>query len=120
MARLPLDPRTNAASLGDIFNEAAMLYQRGDLAGARRNLRMVLRKAPEFFEAVHLMGLVEARRGHPKDAELLLRQAVRLNPNSAEANANRGNVLRELGRFDDAVASYDQALKLKPGYANAL
>ena len=120
MARLTLDPRTGGASLGDMFNEAAMLYQRGDLAGARRNLRVILRKAPELFDALHLMGLVEAQRGHAKDAELLLRHAVRVNPNSAEAHANRGNVLRELARHDDAVASYEQALKLKPNYANAL
>ena len=121
MARLPLDVARNAApTLGDLFNEAAALYQRGDLAGARRNLKTVLRKQPQQFDALHLMGLVEARRGHHKDAEVLLRQAVRVNPNAADAHANRGNVLREMGRFDEAVASYDQALALKPDYPNAL
>lgn len=121
MARLPLAPaRTNAPSLGDLFNEAVALFQRGDLAGARRNLRVVLRKQPQLFDALHLMGLVEAQRGHHKDAELLLRQAVRVNPASAEAHANRGNVQRDLKRFDDAMASYDQALQIRPSYANAL
>src|SRR5262245_60415781 len=120
MARLPLDPARNAPSPGDLFNEAAALYQRGDLSGARRNLRVILRKQPQQFDALHLMGLVEARRGHAKDAEVLLRQAVRVNPQSAEAHANRGNVLRELERFDEAIASYDQALALRPNYANAL
>jgi predicted O-linked N-acetylglucosamine transferase (SPINDLY family) len=90
------------------------------LAGARRNLKVVLRKQPQLFDALHLMGLVEAQRGHNKDAEVLLRQAVRINPASAEAHANRGNVQRALERFDDAIASYDQALQIRPSYANAL
>lgn len=121
MARLPIDlARTSAPSLGDLFNEAVAHYQRGDLAGARRNLKVVLRKQPQLFDAIHLMGLVEAQRGHHKDAEVLLRQAVRVNPTSAEAHANRGNVQRELRRFDEAITSYDQALSIKPNYANAL
>src|SRR5215216_6493261 len=121
MARLPFElARTNAPSAADLFNQAAALYQRGDFAGARRNLKVVLRKQPQQFDALHLMGLVEAQRGHHKDAELLLRQAVRINPQSAEAHANRGNVQRELNRFDDAIASYDLALKIRPSYPNAL
>src|SRR5688572_9746480 len=121
MARLPLNlAPVREPSVADMFGEAATLYQRGDAAGARRVLKLVLRKAPDFFDAVHLMGLVEAKRGHNKDAELLLRKAVRLNPQSAEAPANRGNVLRELKRFDEALTSYDQALTLRPDYPNAL
>ena len=103
-----------------MLREGAALYQRGDTAGARRVLKLVLRKAPQHFDALHLMGLVEAQRGRHKDSEVLLRQAVRVNPGSAEAHANRGNVLRELGRFADAVASYDLALALRPDYPNAL
>ena len=121
MARPPIGPApANAPSLADMSREAATLYQRGDVAGARRLLKLVLRKAPQHFDALHLMGLIEAQRGHYKDSEVLLRQAVRINPHSAEAHANRGNVQRELGRFAEAVSSYDQALALRPDYLNAL
>jgi protein O-GlcNAc transferase len=121
MVRLPLDlAPAGGPSVADMLREAAAHYQRGDAAGARRVLKLVLRKAPQHFDAVHLMGLVEAQRGHPKDAELLLRNAVRINPQSAEAQANRGNVLRELKRFDEALTSYDHALALRSDYPNAL
>ena len=121
MARLPLDlAPAGVPSLADLLREAAALYQRGDIAGARRALKLVLRKAPQHFEALHLMGLVEAQRGHHKDSEILLRQAARINPRSAEVHANRGNVQRELGRFAEAIASYDLALALRPNYPNAL
>jgi protein O-GlcNAc transferase len=103
-----------------MLREAAALYQRGDAAGARRVLKIVLRKVPHHFEALHLMGLVEAQRGHHKESEILLRQAARVNPRSGEVHANRGNVLRELGRFAEAIASYDLALALRPDYPNAL
>jgi len=121
MARLPFQlAPAREPSIADMFAEAAALYRGGDSAGARRTLKLVLRKAPEHFDAVHLMGLIEAQRGHNKDAELLLRKAVRLNPQSAEAQANRGNVLRELKRFDEALTSYGHALALRPEYPNAL
>jgi protein O-GlcNAc transferase len=102
-----------------MVREAATLVQRGDPAGARRVLKLVLRKAPQHFDSLHLMALIEAQRGRHKDAEVLLRQAVRINPRSAEAHANRGNVLQALERFADAAASYDLALALRPDYANA-
>ncbi|HVG51513.1 MAG TPA: tetratricopeptide repeat protein [Xanthobacteraceae bacterium] len=120
MSRLPLAPAPSGpANPADLFMQAVMHYRQGDHAGARRQLKAVLRKAPRHFEALHLMGLLEAQRGHYKDADKLLRQALMLNPQSAEAHSNRGNVLRELGEFETAVACYDAALRLNPNYPNA-
>jgi protein O-GlcNAc transferase len=121
MVRVPHSvPSGKAPNITELLREATVLYQRGDTAGARRMLKYLLRKAPQNFDALHLMGLVESQRGHHKESELLLRQAVRVNPHSAEAHANRGNLLRELGRIADAVASYDFALAIRPDYPNAL
>ncbi len=106
-------------SLPDAFGQAVGLYQGRDFGGARRVLKLVLRKQPEHFDALHLMGLIEAQRGHHKDAELLLRHAVRINPRSADAHSNRANVQRELRRYEESVASCDLALAIKPDYANA-
>jgi protein O-GlcNAc transferase len=121
MPRPPIDfAPAKRPMAAEAFNQAAALYQRGDLPGARRMLRPLLRKQPDHFDGLHLMGLIEAQRGHHKDAEILLRQAVRINPQSAEAQSNRGNVLRELKRYEEAVQSYDLALQIRPNYANAL
>lgn len=120
MSRLPLaSAPAGRANPADLFMQAVMHYRQGDDAGARRQLKLVLRKQPQHFDALHLMSLLEAQRGHYKDAEKMLRQALLLNPNSAEAQSNRGNMLRELGQLDDAVKCYDAALALNPKYHNA-
>ena len=121
MARLPFDPAPpGRPSPLDGFMQAAGLYQQGDLPGARRVLRQILKKAPQHFDSLHLLGVVESRLGHHKDGEKYVRQAARINPQSADAQSNRGNILRELGEFEEALACYDRAIALKPDYANAL
>ena len=120
MARLPFDPAPpGRPTAPEGFMQAAGLYQHGDLNSARRILKQILKKAPQHFDSLHLLGVIESRLGHHKDGEKLVRQAVRLNPQSADAQSNRGNILRELGEFEEALASYDRAVALKPDYANA-
>ena len=121
MSRLPLAPApASRANPGEAFGQAVTLYQLGDHAGARRQLKAVLRKHPRHFDGLHLMSILEAQRGHYKDAEKLVRQALLINPQSPDAQSNRGNMLRELGDYEGAVACYDFALRLKPQYPNAL
>ncbi len=121
MSRLPLAPApAGRADPAEAFGQALMLYQQGDHTGARRQLKVVLRKHPRHFDGLHLMSILEAQRGHYKDAEKLLRQALLINPNSPDAQSNRGNMLRELGDYQGAVTCYDLALRLKPQYPNAL
>jgi predicted O-linked N-acetylglucosamine transferase (SPINDLY family) len=120
MARLPIDlmpPGRPSSPEG--FMQAAGMYQHGDLNGARRILKQILRKAPQNFDALHLMGVIESRLGHHKEGEKLVRQAVRINPQSADAHSNRGNIQREMGDFAEALASFDRALAIRPDYANA-
>jgi predicted O-linked N-acetylglucosamine transferase (SPINDLY family) len=108
--RLPPDP----------FQQAVALHQRGDLNEARRLYRLVLRQKPNHFDALHLLGVLEAQRGEPDKAEELIRKALRFNPRSAEAYSNLGNIQRDRKKFKDALASYAKALEIRPDYANAL
>jgi len=119
MQRPPFSPAPPRDSLQQMFMQAGAHYQQGDLAGARRLLKQILRKTPQQFDTLHLLGVIESRLGHHKDGEKLLRQAVRVNPSSADAHSNRGNILREMGEYAEAVNAYDRALALKPDYGNA-
>jgi tetratricopeptide (TPR) repeat protein len=109
-----------SGQLLDILRQAVALHDRGELKEARRLLKHVLRKRPDQFGAVHLLGLIEAQRGNPEKAERLLFDALRANPNSAEAHANLGNIQSSLEKFEAALASYDRALQIRPNYPNAL
>jgi predicted O-linked N-acetylglucosamine transferase (SPINDLY family) len=102
------------------LQQAMAAHQRGDLVEAGRLYKVVLRKIPDHFDALHLLGLVEAQRGRHDKADQLIRHALRVNANAPEVHANLGNVQRELGQLDKALDSYDAALRLKPGGPNAL
>jgi protein O-GlcNAc transferase len=106
--------------LSNALSEAVACHQRGDLAEARRLYKLVLRESPDHFDALHLLGVVEAQRGHHDKAVRLIRDALRINPNSAEAHFSRGNVLLQLRRHEEALAAFDKALTINPRYPGPL
>ena len=91
----------------------------GDLVGAGRLCRSVLEQAPTSFDALHLLGLVEAQGGNHAAAERLIGRALEINPRSAAAQLNRGNALMALKRRDEALKAYSRTLTLQPDYAKA-
>ena len=74
----------NRERLSNALSAAVASHQRGDLAEARRLYKLVLRESPDHFDALHLLGVVEAQRGHHDKAVQLIRDALQINPNSAE------------------------------------
>jgi len=115
----PGGPQTRGM-LANALGEAMMRHQQGDFAEARRLYKLVLREDPKNFDALRLLGVVEAQRGHHDKALRLIRDALRINPGSAEAQFSRGTVLVHLRRWEEAVASFDKALAIDPGHASAL
>jgi predicted O-linked N-acetylglucosamine transferase (SPINDLY family) len=102
------------------LRDALAAFKAGNLAEADRLCDLALAASPEGFDALHLQGLVKARRGDLAAAERLLARAVAADPRSAAAQLNHGNALSALNRPGDALAAYARALALKPGYAPAL
>jgi protein O-GlcNAc transferase len=102
-----------------LLQQAASAHQRGDATEARRLAKQILRKAPDHFDALHLLGIIEAQRGHHDKAAEWIGKALVVNATSAEAHANLGNVAREARRLDEALASFDASLAIRPDYANA-
>ncbi len=54
-----------------------------------------------------------------KDAELLFKKAIELNPKYAEAYANLGALYAKFKEYDKAIKLYQTCIKLKPTYAGA-
>ncbi len=108
-----------APSLAEVLKRAMEALRAGRLDEAARDCKAVLKSRPDSFDALHLMGLIEARRGDYREATRLIGRAVRANPRVAAAHLNLGNAQAAMQRHDDALASYDRALALKPDYAEA-
>ena len=110
----------NTAAVQARLQQALTFQQHGQLDQAENICREILTGAPEYFHALHLLGIIESQKGNAPAAAELIGKAIKLNPNDASAHANIGNVLLDLGRPEEALASYERALDLKPDFAGAL
>ena len=101
------------------LNQAFQLHQNGQLEEAAELYARLLRKNPNSFDALHLLGVLKVQQRKLKEGSDLISQALKINPRVAPAHTNLGNALQELKRYDDAIASYQRALELNPDYAEA-
>ncbi len=99
-------------TIAETFQNAVGLHQAGRLAEAESLYGRILAAEPRHFDALHLLGVIEAQRGRFAAAERWFGQALQIDPRSMVAACNHANMLRELGRLDEALARYDQALAI--------
>ena len=103
--------------LSKLLASAIGCFQQRDLADAAKLCDQILERNPNYFDALHLLGLISSSLGRFERAEELISRAIGAKPDVAEAHSNYGNVLAELNRLQDADASYKKAIALKPDYA---
>jgi tetratricopeptide (TPR) repeat protein len=101
------------------FAEALALHQAGRLADAEKIYQRVLKKIPDHFDALHLLGVVFHQRGNHAQAVRQIDLALKRSPQNHFALNNRGIALVELKRFDEALATFERAIATRPDYAEA-
>ncbi len=106
--------------MADLIERAVQSLRNGQTDRAERDLRSVLRKRPRDADALHLLGLVELKRGRFPRAVALIERAVKEDPRVWFFHNNLGDALRQAGRPQDALTSFDRALELKQDYPEAL
>lgn len=106
--------------IASLLQEAVGLHRQNRLGAARERYQRVLAMAPDHFDALHLLGVVERQLGDPASAVGLIERALEVRPQSAAAQCNLGAALHDLGRLQDTLASYDRAIALKPDYVLAI
>ncbi len=105
--------------LAEAVRRAVALHRAGALDDAEHLYRAILDAAPAQFDALHLLGVLQAQRGRNDDALALISRALAVKPHSVEAHANRANVLTRAGRHAEALAACDAALAIHPSDAEA-
>ena len=113
MARLIL-------TLPQALSRALSAYNEGKLVEAEQLCQYMLSAKHDFFDALHLLAVVQLKCGKIGAALASCDRALAVQPNYAETLYNRGIALHELKRFDEALASYDHALTARPNFAEAL
>ncbi|HEV3009061.1 MAG TPA: tetratricopeptide repeat protein [Burkholderiales bacterium] len=76
-------------------------------------------RLPESAQDCFQLGSELAQRGRLKEAVVLLRRAVELEPSHAAAHHNLGSALRDRGERQAALAAYREAARLVPEFAEA-
>jgi tetratricopeptide (TPR) repeat protein len=104
----------------EVMKRAVTAYECGRLGEADSLARAILGVRPDYFDALHLIAVINARQRRFDEALASYNRALAVQRNHAGVLCNRGATLHELRRFDEALASYDQALALKPDYFDAV
>lgn len=98
---------------------AVVAYREGRHADVQSLCRRVLQEVPNYFDAMHLLGVCVLECGRFEEAAQILERAVALDQCSADAHSNLGFALFNLKRYDEARACLEKAVALKPDFPTA-
>ena len=113
---------THASHLRQQIKRAVELHQAGNLKQAERLYRKVLDVRPDYFDALHMLGVVALQSGRHEYAIDLISRALRQNAGVPAAHGNLALALIQQERLQEAIASYERQISLQPecidAYAN--
>lgn len=112
------DPRFQDAFRN--LEQAVTLQRQGQVEEADKIFARLVKKNPEYFDALHFYGLFKYQQGQLADALKLVSRATKLNPRSTNALNSLGVILGRLKRHAEALASFEAALKLAPDHVQTL
>jgi tetratricopeptide (TPR) repeat protein len=110
MALLPSRKIFNAPQA---VQQAHDLQRQGRLPQAEKLYAEVLAARPDYFEALHMLGLIKLQNGDPAGALRLMLGALQARPKSPEVLINYSLVLDALGRYEEALVTLDVVLSIK-------
>ncbi|MDE2335559.1 MAG: glycosyltransferase family protein [Rhodospirillales bacterium] len=115
-----LPPGSVAVPAGEVFAIASEYFEAGRLDAAERMLRHMLAARPEQPEPVHLLGLIEHKRGHGEAAAALVERAIAAGGRRPVHYRNLSEIYRLLARLDPALTAARRAVSLDPADALGL
>ncbi len=93
---------------------AAMAHhQAGRFGEAERLYREALATSPDSPDALHLLGVLRARKGAHSEAIDLIRKAIALQPNTSGFHINLARARKSAGDSKGAVESFRRAIQLQ-------
>ena len=101
------------------FENAVLLHEQGDLAGAERLYKNVIHHDPIHFDAIHRLGVIAIQTGNNQEGVDLITKAIILNDSNAKAHNNLGVGLLSIRLPEVAVVSFEKAITLAPDFVQA-
>lgn len=103
-----------------LLEKAYQRFDLGDLSGAQKHGKIILKTDSSHFDANQLLGEIAAERENFSPAEKYFSACVKAQPDNAAAHFNLGFVLEKLKRMADASECYRRATELDPSDPDAL
>jgi tetratricopeptide (TPR) repeat protein len=100
-------------NLPQTIQRAFELQRQGKLPQAEQLYAQVLAVRPDYFDALHMLGVIKLEQGNPAGALQLMLGALKTRPKSPEVLLNYSLVLNALGRHEDALGVLDLLLSVK-------
>ncbi|HBG05917.1 MAG: hypothetical protein A2075_04085 [Geobacteraceae bacterium GWC2_58_44] len=102
------------------YQKGKALYAKGEYLKARLELRNAVQIDRKFVEAQYLLGMVELKRGKPKEAYAAFAKACEIKPSELEAQVELGKLLLLKGATEKAMEKAVFVLKVRPLHEEAL
>ena len=99
---------------GPLLKKALARHRKGQYADAEALYPRVLKREPDNFDALQLLGAVLLARGRYAGAERRLQAALQRDAGKADVWCNLGLARRALGQPEAAMAAFERALHLQP------
>ena len=108
-----------AGPIETLLCQASQLQRAGRLGEACDIYDEVLRRDPAQPDALHLLGVISARKGDSERAVGLIERAVARRPQNPVYHFNLANSYKAWGRPRQAMTAYRKAVALKADFAKA-
>lgn len=115
-----MSERGQTASMPSALVEGFKLHQSGDLDGALKCYRRVLKKDKKNVEALYLLGSLHSHTGDQRRAESALRAALDEQPAHLDARYNLARVFMDTGRYQEAEEELATVLLTRADHVSAL
>jgi Tfp pilus assembly protein PilF len=97
-----------------LVTDAQDQLQKGDVAGAKRNVEAVLKRDPTFWPALYVRAQIYSHEGKYDLALKDCNEALRHDRSVVEAALLRANINARLGKHAEALKEYEYLISLHP------
>jgi len=101
------------------LEEGVILHKSGKFEEAKKIYEEIIKKNPNNFEVINLLGIIFLQLKKYDEATLLIKKAIKINPNHHALYNNLGVSYKELEQHEEAIKNFKKAIELNPDYAEA-
>ena len=101
-------------SLESKIRQAVQAFQVGNLDAAEKILEKILRTDSRNLTALNILGLIKASQSKSKEAAVLLKKAIGINPSDPSLRYNLAKALQESGADKESLPHHKKAVEFSP------